>query len=45
MRDLIGASERFYARLMRLDAGWRQRDTDAPSALAQLRERMRVVGG
>ena len=45
VRDLIGASERFYARLMRLDAGWRQRDTDAPSALAQLRERMRVVGG
>ncbi|MFA7602031.1 MAG: DUF1465 family protein [Novosphingobium sp.] len=43
IRDLIGASERFYARLMRLDIGWRERDADAPSALAQLRERMRVV--
>lgn len=45
IRDLIGASERFYARLMRLDAGWRQPEAEAPSALAQLRERMRVVGG
>lgn len=43
IRDLIGASERFYARLMRLDAGWRERDRGGPSALAQLRERMRVV--
>jgi regulator of CtrA degradation len=44
VRKLIAASERFYARLMRLDTGWRQRDVEAPSALAQLRERMRVVG-
>jgi regulator of CtrA degradation len=44
VRDLITASERFYARLMRLDDGWRQRDTAQPSAIAQLRERMRVVG-
>lgn len=43
IRDLIAASERFYARLVRLDEGWRQRDVNAPSALAQLRERMRVV--
>lgn len=43
IRDLIGASERFYARLMRLDTGWRQHDSGGPSALAELRERMRVV--
>jgi len=44
VRDLITASERFYARLMRLDDGWRQRDAAQPSAIAMLRERMRVVG-
>ena len=45
IRHLIGASERFYARLVRLDDGWRQRDADAPSALDQIRERLKVVGG
>ena len=45
VRDLIGASERFYARLMRLDAGWRQAGANAPSAVAALRERIQVVGG
>lgn len=45
MRDLIGATERFYARLMRLDAGWRQPEVQAPSAIAALRERLRVAGG
>jgi regulator of CtrA degradation len=44
VRDLIAASERFYARLMRLDNGWRQRDPEAPSAIATLRERLRVAG-
>jgi regulator of CtrA degradation len=45
IRDLIGASERFYARLMRLDDGWRRQEGQAPSAIAQLRERIRAVGG
>ncbi|WP_309141138.1 DUF1465 family protein [Novosphingobium sp. G106] len=44
IRDLIGASERFYARLMRLDNGWRQTELPMPSAIAALRERIRVVG-
>lgn len=44
IRDLIGASERFYARLMRLDNGWRQADLPMPSAIAALRERIRVIG-
>ena len=44
IRDLIGASERFYARLLRLDAGWRQVDPAVPSAIAALRERIRVIG-
>ncbi len=45
IRDLIGASERFYARLMRLDDGWRRQESQHPSAIAQLRERIRAVGG
>lgn len=44
IRDLIGASERFYARLMRLDNAWRQSDAQGPSAIAALRERIRMVG-
>ena len=40
IRELIGATERFYARLVRIDQGWRQRDADAPSAVARLRERL-----
>ena len=44
VRDLIGATERFYARLMRLDNGWRERATEAPSAIAALRERIRAAG-
>jgi regulator of CtrA degradation len=43
IRELIGATERFYARLMRLDDGWRQRDAQAPSAIASLRERLGAV--
>ena len=42
VRALIGATERFYARLARLDRGWRQRDIEAPSAIARLRERLGV---
>ena len=39
-RELIRATERFHARLKRLDNGWRERDANAPSALAALRERL-----
>jgi regulator of CtrA degradation len=44
IRTLIAATERFYARVVRLDDGWRQRDAEAPSAVARLRERLRAVG-
>jgi regulator of CtrA degradation len=43
IRDLISVTERFYARLLRLDDGWRQRDADAPSAIARLRARLGAV--
>lgn len=39
-RDLILATERFHARLKRIDASWRERNAHAPSALAALRERL-----
>lgn len=39
-RELIQATERFHARLKRIDAAWRERDPDAPSAIAALRERL-----
>ncbi|HNJ46828.1 MAG TPA: DUF1465 family protein [Novosphingobium sp.] len=39
-RELIQATERFHARLKRLDNGWRERDPGAPSAIAALRERL-----
>lgn len=39
-RELILATERFHARLKRIDAGWRERDTAAPSAIAALRDRL-----
>lgn len=45
VRNLIAATERFYARLARLDHGWRQRDPNAPSAISRLRERLKVVAG
>jgi regulator of CtrA degradation len=44
IRALIAATERFYARLVRLDDGWRQHNVDAPSAVARLRERLSAVG-
>ncbi len=45
-RELIGATERFYARIVRLDREWRVRDPLAPSAIAGLRARLerRVAG-
>ena len=39
-RELVRATEHFHARLKRLDAGWRERDASAPSAIAALRERL-----
>ncbi|HKX79158.1 MAG TPA: DUF1465 family protein [Novosphingobium sp.] len=40
VRELIAATDRFYARLLRLDAGWRQVDPERPSAVIRLRERL-----
>ena len=39
-RELVTATERFHARLKRLDNGWRERAADEPSAIAALRERL-----
>ena len=39
-RELVTATERFHARLKRLDNGWRERSVDEPSAIAALRERL-----
>ena len=39
-RELIFATERFFARLLRLDRGWRDRQEVPPSAIAALRERL-----
>ena len=39
-RALATATERFHARLKRLDNGWRERASDEPSAIAALRERL-----
>jgi regulator of CtrA degradation len=40
IRELISATERFHARLRRLDSCWRERDDSAPSAISALRERL-----
>ncbi len=40
IRELISATERFYARLLRLDIGWRRRVPGEPSAVDKLRERL-----
>lgn len=37
---LVAATMRFYARLVRLDNDWRERDPHLPSAVAALRERI-----
>ena len=42
LRELIAATERFHARLTRLDREWRHRDPQAPSAIAALRERIEL---
>ncbi|MDE2595259.1 MAG: DUF1465 family protein [Sphingomonadales bacterium] len=40
LRSLIAATERFYARLVRIDRGWRERDPATPGAIDRLRERL-----
>jgi regulator of CtrA degradation len=47
MQDLIRATERFYARLVRLDTGWRERTLPAPGlpAIQRLRERLARAAG
>ena len=40
IRELVRRTERFYARLGRLDRGWRQADPAAGSAIASLREKL-----
>lgn len=48
IRELIGATERFYARLVRLDAGWREREQptqDGQPALQRLRARLARTAG
>ena len=39
-RELIRATERFHARLKRIDTSWRERDPAQPSAITALRERL-----
>lgn len=40
VRQLILATERFYARLVRLDASWREREPEGEPAIQRLRERL-----
>lgn len=44
-RELISATERFYARLLRLDQSWRQREPGEPSAVDRLRQRLSKAVG
>lgn len=40
IRDLISATERFYARLVRLDSSWRDGGAGEANTIARLRERL-----
>jgi regulator of CtrA degradation len=40
VQNLVGATLRFYDRLLRLDRAWRQVGEEAPSAIDRLRERL-----
>lgn len=40
IRKLVEATDRFYARLLRLDASWRRRDVGQMEAVAQVRQRV-----
>ena len=42
-RALIQTTERFHARLKRIDNGWRTRDLAAPGAVARLRDRIAAL--
>ena len=42
-RTLILATERFYARLVRMDRGWRQKEAKAPTPIAHLQQRLGIV--
>ena len=39
-RELVLATERFHARIKRIDNGWREREAGETSAIARLRERL-----
>lgn len=43
IRELVEATERFHARLMRLDRGWRTRTPAMPSAISRLRQRLNAA--
>ena len=46
LRAVVGATERFYARVVRLEMAWREREAEVPSAVERLRERLsRSVAG
>lgn len=45
IRELIQATERFHARLKRIDHGWRERDAHMPSAISRLRDRLGLHHG
>jgi regulator of CtrA degradation len=40
VRRLIATTEGYYARLLRVDRGWRRRDLAVPSAVERLRSRL-----
>lgn len=40
IRALVRATERFHARLKRIDSGWRERDLAAPGPVASLHNRL-----
>lgn len=41
-RELIGATERFYARLVRIERGWRDGSGNMPTAISRLEERLGI---
>ncbi len=46
LRSVVAASERFYARVVRLEMAWRDREAEVPSAVERLRLRLsRSVAG
>ena len=45
VNQLIATTERFYARLMRLDSAWREAEDNLPPAIDRLRERLSGLVG